>query len=248
MAETQQGEGNAAVSRLRSIAENWRFPLAPRRPAAYIGAWPTTPRSGRPNRSPRCRIRSGKACATAAGAAAWSSLKTRTPPRSISPTSAAACWTAHTCRCRDYPNRTARVDDCVRLTAKNLGELNWLPVDLRLSPARQRPRPLLVAPARLRRPGERRGGWHISARPPVCRRGRAARRQARRPHRVVAEPAAQRGARSSRLWRPRGRGTAPNAAPRFFSTRPEPRERSSSLRVGCVQGGDPPCPPSPTPP
>ena len=32
-----------------------------------------------------------------------------------------------TCRCRDYPNRSARVDDCVRLTAKNLGELNWLP-------------------------------------------------------------------------------------------------------------------------
>ena len=32
-----------------------------------------------------------------------------------------------TCRCRDYANRSARVDDCVRLTAKNLGELNWLP-------------------------------------------------------------------------------------------------------------------------
>jgi uncharacterized protein len=33
-----------------------------------------------------------------------------------------------TCRCIDYRNRTARVDDCVRLTAENLGELNWLPV------------------------------------------------------------------------------------------------------------------------
>src|SRR5204863_1034418 len=32
-----------------------------------------------------------------------------------------------TCRCRDYQNRTARVDDCVRLTARNLSELNWLP-------------------------------------------------------------------------------------------------------------------------
>ena len=32
-----------------------------------------------------------------------------------------------TCRCRDYENRTARVHDCVRLTAQNLGELNWLP-------------------------------------------------------------------------------------------------------------------------
>src|SRR4030095_6390375 len=32
-----------------------------------------------------------------------------------------------TCRCRDYANRTARVDDCVRLTADNLASLNWLP-------------------------------------------------------------------------------------------------------------------------
>jgi uncharacterized cysteine cluster protein YcgN (CxxCxxCC family) len=32
-----------------------------------------------------------------------------------------------TCRCHDYANRTARVDDCVRLTPGNLTELNWLP-------------------------------------------------------------------------------------------------------------------------
>jgi uncharacterized cysteine cluster protein YcgN (CxxCxxCC family) len=32
-----------------------------------------------------------------------------------------------TCRCRDYANRTAKVDDCVRLTADNLASLNWLP-------------------------------------------------------------------------------------------------------------------------
>jgi uncharacterized cysteine cluster protein YcgN (CxxCxxCC family) len=31
------------------------------------------------------------------------------------------------CRCRDYENRTARVDDCVRLTPDNLASLNWLP-------------------------------------------------------------------------------------------------------------------------
>jgi len=34
---------------------------------------------------------------------------------------------SESCRCRDYANRSARVDDCVRLTAKNLSELNWLP-------------------------------------------------------------------------------------------------------------------------
>jgi uncharacterized cysteine cluster protein YcgN (CxxCxxCC family) len=32
-----------------------------------------------------------------------------------------------TCRCRDYQNRSARVDDCVRLTPDNLASLNWLP-------------------------------------------------------------------------------------------------------------------------
>ena len=32
-----------------------------------------------------------------------------------------------TCRCHDYPNRTAKVDDCVRLTADNIATLNWLP-------------------------------------------------------------------------------------------------------------------------
>jgi uncharacterized protein len=33
----------------------------------------------------------------------------------------------NTCRCRDYENRTAKVDDCVRLGPENIGKLNWLP-------------------------------------------------------------------------------------------------------------------------
>ena len=32
-----------------------------------------------------------------------------------------------TCRCRDYPNRLARVDDCEQLTPDNVAELDWLP-------------------------------------------------------------------------------------------------------------------------
>lgn len=32
-----------------------------------------------------------------------------------------------TCRCTDYPNRHARVPDCVRPTAEALSELSWLP-------------------------------------------------------------------------------------------------------------------------
>jgi uncharacterized protein len=31
------------------------------------------------------------------------------------------------CRCRDYENRQAKVPDCVRLRAGNVGELAWLP-------------------------------------------------------------------------------------------------------------------------
>jgi uncharacterized cysteine cluster protein YcgN (CxxCxxCC family) len=32
-----------------------------------------------------------------------------------------------TCRCRDYPNRHARVPDCVALDAENVTTLSWLP-------------------------------------------------------------------------------------------------------------------------
>ena len=32
-----------------------------------------------------------------------------------------------TCQCTDYSNRHAKVPDCVALTAKNVGELGWLP-------------------------------------------------------------------------------------------------------------------------
>lgn len=31
------------------------------------------------------------------------------------------------CRCRDYPNRQAKVADCVALTAENVPSLTWLP-------------------------------------------------------------------------------------------------------------------------
>ena len=31
------------------------------------------------------------------------------------------------CKCRDYPNRTKKVDDCVQLTPENVGTISWLP-------------------------------------------------------------------------------------------------------------------------
>ena len=41
----------------------------------------------------------------------------------------AACRLLDLCshRCSDYPNRKARVPDCVKITPANLRELNWLP-------------------------------------------------------------------------------------------------------------------------
>ena len=32
-----------------------------------------------------------------------------------------------TCRCRDYPNRSKKVNDCVRLTPRNIKRIVWLP-------------------------------------------------------------------------------------------------------------------------
>jgi hypothetical protein len=32
-----------------------------------------------------------------------------------------------TCQCKDYPNRKAKVPDCVQLTPENVGTLYWLP-------------------------------------------------------------------------------------------------------------------------
>lgn len=33
----------------------------------------------------------------------------------------------HSCRCKDYKNRRSIVSDCIKLNARNVGELNWLP-------------------------------------------------------------------------------------------------------------------------
>jgi uncharacterized cysteine cluster protein YcgN (CxxCxxCC family) len=31
------------------------------------------------------------------------------------------------CRCTDYPNRQARVPDCIKLTPQNVSEIGWIP-------------------------------------------------------------------------------------------------------------------------
>jgi uncharacterized cysteine cluster protein YcgN (CxxCxxCC family) len=34
---------------------------------------------------------------------------------------------AHSCRCKDYANRAALVDDCVQLSPRNIRRISWLP-------------------------------------------------------------------------------------------------------------------------
>jgi hypothetical protein len=33
----------------------------------------------------------------------------------------------HSCRCKDYKNRAAKVDDCVTLSTRNINRIDWLP-------------------------------------------------------------------------------------------------------------------------
>ena len=48
-------------------------------------------------------------------------------PHLSTPTSAAGCSTAQSCRCTDYANRSAKVKDCVTLTPRNINRISWLP-------------------------------------------------------------------------------------------------------------------------
>ena len=66
-----------------------------------------------------------------------------------------------TCRCTDYTHRQAKVRDCVRLTPRNVKRLTWLPPTCGYKLDRRRPRPLLVAPAGLRRDQDRAHRRHL---------------------------------------------------------------------------------------
>ena len=76
-----------------------------------------------------------------------------------------------TCRCRDYANRRARVPDCVTISAGNVGDIAWLPQELRLPAHRGGARARVVASAGL---GRSRDG--APGRAFRCAAGRAARR------------------------------------------------------------------------
>ncbi len=83
--------------------------------------------SGKPRRWKRCPAPNGKACATAARAAAWKSWKTRIPGKIYFTHVSCKLLDAGLCACKDYPNRSGQVPDCVRLTPDNVRTLNWLP-------------------------------------------------------------------------------------------------------------------------
>ena len=91
------------------------------------------------------------------------------------------------CACKDYPNRSDKVPDCVRLTPENVRTLNWLPPSCGYK---------LVAE------GRDLYWWHplISGDPNtvheagVSVRGRDSRRGSRRSHRAMAGAVAQAGA------------------------------------------------------
>ncbi|MEM1377325.1 MAG: YcgN family cysteine cluster protein [Pseudomonadota bacterium] len=42
-------------------------------------------------------------------------------------TVACRLFNMQSCQCSDYENRQSKVDDCVKLTPENVGELTWLP-------------------------------------------------------------------------------------------------------------------------
>ena len=67
--------------------------------------------------------RNGRACATAADAAASTSSKTKTPAASIIPMSVCRLLDGTTCRCKDYQHRSEEVEDCVRLTPDNVATI-----------------------------------------------------------------------------------------------------------------------------
>ena len=109
-----------------------------------------------------------------------------------------------TCRCRDYPHRLEKVEDCVQLTPESLKTITWLPPSCAYV--------LLAAgkdlywwhPLVSGDPETRSCRGRLGARPRRRQREGRARRGPRRPHRELAAEAAEGGAaavaRRTRLW------------------------------------------------
>ncbi len=137
------------------------------------------------------------------------------------------------CRCTDYPNRTKKVSDCVRLTPRNINRIVWLPPTCAYRLAGRRRRPLLVASAGLRRPRDRARGRHLGARAGQGQGGGGAGRGAGGPDRelagAVAEGEQAEGVGGSVSRQPSGRGRA--LAPASAARSPDAALRACPART-----------------
>ena len=113
--------GGAAVNR-------WprRFPLAPARRRAYLTRMADAP-FWKTKSLAEMTDASGKSLCDGCGRCCLVKLEDEDDGKIHFTDIGCRLLDGDTCRCRDYENRTARVDDCVRLTAENLAALNWLP-------------------------------------------------------------------------------------------------------------------------
>ena len=97
------------------------------------------------------------------------------------------------CRCRDYPNRTAKVSDCVRLTPRNINRIVWLPPTCAyrlLADGRDLYwwHPLVSGDPEIRAPGR-----DLGARARRGQRGRGRGQRSREPDRKLAHEASENG-------------------------------------------------------
>ena len=103
-----------------------------------------------------------------------------------------------TCRCSDYPNRTAKVKDCVRLTPRNINRIVWLPPTCAYRLLADGRDLYWWHPLVSGRPRDRAPGRHLGARTGRRERGRRDGRRARGPHRELAGADAEGGAQAHR--------------------------------------------------
>ena len=125
------------------------------------------------------------------------------------------------CRCRDYPHRLAKVNDCVRLTPKSLARISWLPPSCAYVLVGEGKDLYWWHPLVSGDPDTRPLGRRLGARPRRRQREGRARRGTRGAHRQLAPEAAEgraaeekavaRERLSSRPARQRGEGTARRA-------------------------------------
>ncbi len=95
------------------------------------------------------------------------------------------------CACKDYPNRSDKVSDCVRLTPENVRTLNWLPPSCGYKLVAEGRGPVLVASADFRRSEYGSRGRCLGPGKGLGHRGRGRGGGSRGPYRAVAGLAAE---------------------------------------------------------